>query len=388
MPYFSFILNEKKVIPIIGEYGKFDKSIKYYSKNTRLWSKLKKLKKNLNLIDLSYEKRYLSKKIYNSILFCLPPNIGLGDAIEYSLAIKSIKNHYPKKIIGVAHVGYFKSIFYDHFGIDLVYDYISENELFFFDSVFHFTSEIQDLVFQKYDRKNIEKIITDYFKVPLYRHKEVIKNKQIKVNTISIFPISQSPLRSLPIFILNSIITNFINNYQIEIYLDSKSEISNYIKVNLKLNSRLIFYDPKNLDTLIKHIKNIQFGIFPDTGPLHIAKVLNKKGVLLTSSVHHDILLNQFSSIKGIESSYKSQYCNGPCGLVNSFEYNGNSGCYDSLSVFKDDIMSIQNKKNLQRGNLKKNYLNLYMNSVNCYKYYDNNIINKHIEKYLDNSKI
>ena len=138
----------------------------------------------------------------------------------------------------------------------------------------------------------------------------------------------------------------------------------------------------------MQHVKNIQFGIFPDSGPLHLAKILNKKGILITSSVHHDILLNQFFSIKGIESSYKSKYCNGPCGLVNSFEYDGSSGCYDSLSVFKDDIMSIQNKKNLQRGNLKKNYLKLYMNSVNCFKHYNNKIINKNIERHLENNKI
>lgn len=387
MPYFSFILNEKKVIPIIEEYGEFDKGIKYYSKNTKLWSKLSKLKK-LNLIDLNYEIRHPCKKIYNSILFCLPPNIGLGDAIEYGLAIKSIKNHYPKKIIGVAYVGHFKNIFYNHFGIESVYDYISEERLFFYDSLFHFTSEISDLVFQKYDRKNIEKIITDYFKIPLYRKKETVGNKKIKINTISIFPISQSPLRSLPISILNAIVNNFVSNYKIEIFLDSKSEISNYIKNNLKFKNKLNFYDPRNLNILMQHVKDIQFGVFPDSGPLHLAKILNKKGVLITSSVHHDILLNQFSSIKGIESSYKSKYCNGPCGLVNSFEYDGNSGCYDSLSVFKDDIMTMQNKKNLQRGNLKKNYLKLYMNSVNCFKYYNNTIINKNIEKHLDNNKI
>ena len=384
MPYFSFIFKNKNLITTLKEFGDFDENIKYYSKNTKLWSYLKKLSKNSDSIHLTQEKRKNASRKFKSILFCLPPNIGLGDAIEYSLAIKSIQNENPNKLIGVAHVGKYKDIFINYYNIEVVYDYLTEKDLLSFDSVFHFTFEIKELIFQKYDRKNIEKIITDYFKVPLYRKKLNVENNQLKTNIISIFPISQSPLRSLPIYILNSIINNFVNDYEIEIYLDSKSDISNYIKNNINFKNKLIFYDPINLNDLINFVKKIQFGIFPDSGPLHLAKIFNKKGILFTSSVPKEILINEFNSISAIESFYRSEFCNGPCGLVNSFEYKGRSGCYDSLSIFKNQIMALKNIKNLQRGDLKKNQLNLYVNSVNCYKYYNADKINAHIKKYLE----
>ena len=79
---------------------------------------------------------------------------------------------------------------------------------------------------------------------------------------------------------------------------------------------------PKNLRQLLKIIEDINFGIFIDSGPLHVAKILNKRGVLITSSVGKNILLNDFRSIQGIDNDYKSFFCASPCGLVNVFNYN------------------------------------------------------------------
>ena len=48
----------------------------------------------------------------------------------------------------------------------------------------------------------------------------------------------------------------------------------------------------------------------------------------------------------------------------------------------------MKNLKNLQRGNLKKNYLKLYVNSINCYKYYNMNTINENIFNNLEKNII
>ena len=105
-----------------------------------------------------------------------------------------------------------------------------------------------------------------------------------------------------------------------------------------------------------------------DSGPLHVAKILNKKGILISSSVGQDILLSDLKSIQSINNDYKSIYCSAPCGLVNIFNYDNKIGCYDSLAIPKNRILKHNNLKGLQRGNLKNNYINLISNPVNCLK--------------------
>ena len=383
MAYFSFIINDTNVLKYIKGFGEFDLKVKYYSKNSKLRSFLNKLyKKNLN-INLKSEIRIRAKKNFSSVLFCLPPNIGLGDTIEYALAIKSIILNKNYKKVGVAHVGKYTDVFRKLFEIDNVYDFVSEDILKIFDTAFHFTLEINQLLLQKYNRQNIEKLITDFFEVNLYRKKFKKNNEKKIIDTISIFPVSNSPIRTLPIFVINYIIELLIKKYKIEIYLDN-SIISQYIFSNIIKKQNLFFYYPENYQSLIKKIQNIQFGIFPDSGPLHVAKIFNKKGILFISSVDKKILLNNFNSIQSIDSGYKSNYCNGPCGLVNAFNYNDNYGCYDSLLMKKDQILKNQNLKKLQRGNLIDNYLQLYISSTNCYKHFNNKKIKLFIEKELN----
>ena len=376
MPYFSFIINDKIALESTNYLNNFKINTKYYSKNTKLWSSLNKLSKQNDLIVLKKEERQLFKNNSQSILFCLPPSIGLGDSIEYALALKSVVLKYSYINIGIAHIGKFKEIFENLFKIKNVYDFISEKDLQSFDTTFHFTLEIRELKNQKYNRKNIEKILTSYFKTKIFREIIYIPKLAKNIKTISIFPISSSPIRTLPIYILNNIIKNFINKFNIEIFLDKNSDISEYIYNNLIFSDKIKFTDPKNLKELIASVKKIEFGIFVDSGPLHLAKIFKIPGVLIVSTVSEDILLYNFKTINSIQSNYNSEYCNGPCGLVNAFEYNYKSGCYDELRVDKKTIISSNNFNSLQRGGLKKNYLNLYINSVNCYKKHDNKKIN------------
>ena len=382
MPYFSFILHKNQKSEDIMKYGSFNSKVKYFSKNTKLWSYLKKATKIDNSIHIQKEKRLNAKLISKNILFCLPPALGLGDHVEYALALKAIMHSKHDLNFGVAFVGHYKNIYKKIFKINNVFDYITENEINNFETTFHISLEIPELITQKYDRQNIESLITNFFQVPIYRKKLIKNQNKKKIRTISIFPISNSPLRTLPIYILNLIISNFIEKYNIEIYLD-KSDISQYVFENICHKDNLIFHRPTDSELLITKIKNIEFGIFPDSGPLHVAKIYQKKGILLISSVSKRILLNKFDSIKSIESNYKSDYCRGPCGLVNVFQYNQNHGCYDNLLVSKKELLEKKNLSKLQRGDLKKNYLNLYISSINCYKYFDGKKIIKFLSKHL-----
>ena len=60
-------------------------------------------------------------------------------------------------------------------------------------------------------------------------------------------------------------------------------------------------------------VEKIDFGIFMDSGPLHLAKLLNKPGALIITSVDEKILLNKLSKIIPIKNNFTSNYCSAPC---------------------------------------------------------------------------
>ena len=125
MPYFSFALNKNfnlmDLSKIITYPSEIKKNIKYFSKNTLLWKMLNNKKLINNVKFVKFEKRKKVCEIKSKILFCLPPSIGLGDAVEYALSIKAIieQTNYDK--FGVAFVGRYHKIFTKYFGIKDLY---------------------------------------------------------------------------------------------------------------------------------------------------------------------------------------------------------------------------------------------------------------------------
>ena len=153
MPYFSFSIKENLNSV---EFENIKQNITYYSKNTKLWKLLnsKKMKSKINFIK--FENRIKVSILKKNILFCVPPSIGLGDAIEYGLAINSIKENKFFKKIGIAFIGDYSFLFKKYFSADCIYpNIISDQKIKEYDNVFHFTLEIEELKKQKIVRSNI-----------------------------------------------------------------------------------------------------------------------------------------------------------------------------------------------------------------------------------------
>ena len=74
-----------------------------------MWKLLNQKNCLSNLNFVKYEKRSPVTRIGKKILFCLPPSIGLGDAVEYALSIKAILNSSSFICLGVAFVGRYKN---------------------------------------------------------------------------------------------------------------------------------------------------------------------------------------------------------------------------------------------------------------------------------------
>jgi len=368
MSFFSFSLIKGSFVYLSTN---IEPNKKYYSKDIALSKELNNKNKINSFAELNYETRTAITNVGKKLLICLPPKFGLGDAIEYGIAINSLIQIKKFNKIGIAFTGDHYYLFEKFFSfVDIYPIIISQEKLSSFDTIFHITLEIKALKFQKYKRSNIAEEICKYFKVPLIDYKkEITKVKKDDIKTISIFPISTSTIRSLPLNVLEEIIKTFSDIYKIKIIFDN-SDHSKYLFENIK-NKRFISLQPKNIENLILEISKTNFGIFVDSGPLHIAKCYSKKGILVETSVSSKILLSNSKKLLSAQNKYRSNYCNGPCGLVNVFAYESKVGCYETHKLNFKDIVSLKNKKNLQRWNKKEINPHLISNPVGCIKQID-----------------
>ena len=113
MAFFSFSLLEDSLKYLST---KIEPNQKYYSKDIALWKELNNRNKKKQFCIINHENREKANILGKKVLVCFPPKFGLGDAIEYGIAIKSIikSNRFNK--IGIAfcndHFFIFKSFFH------------------------------------------------------------------------------------------------------------------------------------------------------------------------------------------------------------------------------------------------------------------------------------
>lgn len=381
MAFFSFSLIDSSLSYLTT---RFEPNQIYFSKDIALFRELNDKKKKYQLNFIKKIKRKKTKNIGNKLLICLPPKFGLGDAIEYSIAIKSIIDSKKFTNIGIAFCSNYSYIFKNIFSFSNVYPLsISEKEINKFDTIFHITLEIEALIFQKYKRSNIVYEICKFFKVPI---NNLIINKKINFNIsenkISIFPISTSVLRSMPLNIIKAIIDKFSETYEIEIFLDS-SEYSKHL-ISRGFGNKALIKNPSNLEHLIKEISKINFGVFIDSGPLHIAKIFKKQGIFIETSVPANTLLENFTNINLVKNKYTSKNCFGPCGLVDVFAFNNKVGCYETNKISFEEVRHSNDFKKFQRWNKKENNSHFINNPVGCVKNIDIENVIKNIQIKLD----
>ena len=163
MPFFSFSINQQ--ITLLKEYNIKLKQT-YFSKDIFIWKTLNKRNQNNKIIQR--EKIHKLNKVSETVLFCLPPNIGLGDAVEYGYALKAINQNKIFKNIGIAFAGRYNFIFKNFFNLPNLYPYVIPFKSYKkYKSIFHFSLEIPALKHQKYLRSDIEKEIKFHFNIPL-----------------------------------------------------------------------------------------------------------------------------------------------------------------------------------------------------------------------------
>ena len=165
MAFFSFSLIKDSFVYLST---KIEPNKKYYSKDIALSKELNNKNKINFFAELNYEYRTNIKSVGKKILICLPPKFGVGDAIEYGIAIKSLIKIKKFEKIGIAFTSNHYYLFKYFFSFEEIFPLIiSQEDLNIYDTVFHVTLEINSLKYQKYKRSNIAQEICNYFNVPL-----------------------------------------------------------------------------------------------------------------------------------------------------------------------------------------------------------------------------
>ena len=82
----------------------------------------------------------------------------------------------------------------------------------------------------------------------------------------------------MSIDVLTQLTELLIKQFNIEIFLNQNSEVSHLLYKKIT-NKNVKIIDPENKKDLISAIQKIDYGVFMDSGPLHIAKMFNKKRV-------------------------------------------------------------------------------------------------------------
>ena len=99
MAFFSFSLLTNSFLYLTT---KIEPNKKYYSKDIALSKELNNKNKITSFAELNYESRIKITNVGKKLLICLPPKFGVGDAIEYGIAINSLIQIKKFKKIGIA----------------------------------------------------------------------------------------------------------------------------------------------------------------------------------------------------------------------------------------------------------------------------------------------
>ena len=112
MAFFSFSLLMDSFLYLST---KIEPNKKYYSKDIALSNELNNKNKITSFAELNNERRINISNVGKKLLLCLPPKFGVGDAIEYGIAINSLIQIKKFDKIGIAFTNNHNYLFKEFF---------------------------------------------------------------------------------------------------------------------------------------------------------------------------------------------------------------------------------------------------------------------------------
>jgi ADP-heptose:LPS heptosyltransferase len=278
------------------------------------------------------------------ILFLLPSQ-ALGGNVATILAVAALQEHRRPAEIGVACTRSTTDLYKLLRGVTIHPYWIDAVDVDRYDAIFdlgHIEAR-RDIEIWPVDMEG--EILRAFEVPPAARFAAEARPVRAHRPRIGIFPLGSSPLRSFPpettVELARALqkegaVTIFLNRAQLQ------GRLAREAIERAKLSEIRIIDGFGSIGELARAIERVDYGVFADSGPAHIAKLFGTPGMAVYTSAPGDVLQGRFRNLGNWQVTWQGAHCAAPCGLAKlRQDCNGRFGCMGSLGLPLADLPSV-----------------------------------------------
>lgn len=151
---------------------------------------------------------------------------------------------------------------------------------------------------------------------------------------IGLFPLASSPLRTLPPAAVRHLAAVLSRFGRLTLSLNDGQEQGRLLQRAVEpLDSSItVLSGQTSIGGVLDSIAGLDYAVFADSGPAHMAKLFAIPGVAVYTSAPGDVLQGRFRNLSAYHTEYHGEYCTAPCGLAKVRQTaDGEVGCMGSL---------------------------------------------------------
>lgn len=282
----------------------------------------------------------INTRVGRRLLFLLPSD-GIGDCVGYFLFLQSVIETIAPARVAVACAGYAADVFSFAGNIKVFPLWISQEVFLEFDHIIDLLDALPLRTIAD-TPCDIEGALLDAASLsPCIGFGGLKRQIPARSPRIGIFPLSSTPMRSLPPALTVFLAKQLSEFGHIEIFLNEQQRQSQIyasalspVPAGVALNKGF-----PNLQELLEAMAKIDYGIFSDSGPAHLTKILGLPGLAIHTSADATPLRGRFGNLQTWQSTYEGSFCAAPCGLSGFYvTSDARIGCMGSLACHRSDL--------------------------------------------------
>jgi ADP-heptose:LPS heptosyltransferase len=167
---------------------------------------------------------------------------------------------------------------------------------------------------------------------------------------LGILPLGSSPLRTLPVAVTAAVAERLHSFGDVTVYLNRYQLQGRLCRQGLEARQLPDIRIVDGLDTigdLMKSIRALDYAVFADSGPAHMAKLFATPGFAIYTSAPGDILQGRFHNLAQWQVPFVGAHCAAPCGLAKlRLDEKGRIGCMGSLETTLETLPKVAGAPN------------------------------------------
>ncbi len=270
-------------------------------------------------------------------LLVLLPTQALGDCAQALMALRAFQEAKRPKTITVACAG----AAYDIFATD---PSLSIRPLWFAKSEADRADYVLDLGHMLTGQNvdlwpvDFEGTLLDALAIPPsgHYHSDARPLPAGRPLSIGLFPLASSPLRTLPPALVRRLSEVLAGYGHVTVSLNDGQEQGRMLQRSLgPLDPQVtVLAGQTSIGGVLNSIAKLDYAVFADSGPAHMAKLFAVPGVAIYTSAPGDVLQGRFRNLSTYHADFQGEYCAAPCGLAKVRQAaDGRIGCMGSLQL-------------------------------------------------------